>query len=477
MKKKASIIKLSIIAVVLVIGLVLSFVSFPISKTYDFHSFASSIKLGLDLKGGIYAVYQADIEGVNDVESSMDGTVASLEEVLIGKGYTEATVVREGNYRIRVEVPDVDSPQDILRILGEPAELEFYLVTEENPQTEPYETSEPFMTGDEVTGASVGQQNSDYGVSLNLNNDGANTFYEITGANVGSYIWIYTVIGGERTVISKATIQEAIPGNAFISMSGQTYDQAQELADRINSGTFSVTLSLAESSTISATLGENALNMGLLAGAIGFLLIIIFMCCFYRGFGALSSVGLLMYTVVMLFFMSVFPWVQLTLPGIAGILLSIGMAVDGNVVIFERIKDEYRNGKSIMSAFHYGYKKAAIAIFDSNVVTLIAAILLLIFGTGSIQGFAMTLLIGIVFSFLNSIFLTRFLIKQMININSTSEKLYNLKRGKGFENIRADENDAAVQRQIDDEQRKKEEEKIRKQKEKAASKLGGGTAE
>lgn len=469
MKKKASIIKLSIIALVLVIGLVLSFVSFPISKTYDFHSFASAIKLGLDLKGGIYAVYQADIEGVNDIESSMNGTVTSLEEVLIGKGYTEATVIREGNYRIRVEVPDVDSPQDILRILGEPAELEFYLA--DDTQTEP--SGDPFMTGDQVTGAFVGQQNGEYGVSLNLNNEGADIFYEITGANIDKYIWIYTVIGGEKNVISRAKINEAIPGNAFISMSSSSYEDAQNLADRINSGTFSVTLSLQESSTISATLGENALNMGLLAGALGFVLIIIFMCCFYRGFGILSSLGLLMYTVVVLFFMAVFPWVQLTLPGIAGILLSIGMAVDGNVVIFERIKDEYRNGKSIMSACNYGFKKAAVAIIDSNVVTIIAAVLLLIFGTGAIQGFAMTLLIGIVFSFLNSIFLTRFLIKQSVNINSTNAKWYNLKRGAGFEDVRADENDAAVQRQIDDEQRAKEEAKRQKQRRKKISENGG----
>jgi len=241
------------------------------------------------------------------------------------------------------------------------------------------------------------------------------------------------------------------------------YAAAEKLANQIISGTFSVTLSLIDSSTISATLGDKALFYGLIAGGIGLLLVIAYMIIFYGMLGVVGAFVLMLYTVMTLFILAVFPWVQLTLPGIAGILLSIGMAIDGNVVIYEAIKDEYRNGKSILSSVHYGYKKAFWAIFDGNITTIIAAVVLCILGTGSVKGFGMTLLIGIILSIISSLFITKLLLNCFVALNNHNPKIYKLKRGKEFESLSGSENSAANQLQIDEELKRKEEEKRRRQ--------------
>ena len=214
-------------------------------------------------------------------------------------------------------------------------------------------------------------------------------------------------------------------------MSGQDVQAAYDLASRITSGMFEIKLILAESSTVPPSLGEQALTLGVIAGIIGVVLVMIFLMWRYRLFGVVASIALILYTELMLFFLAVLPWVQLTLPGIAGIILSIGMAVDGNVVIYERIRDEYANGKSILAAVHAGFKKATVAIFDSNITTIIAAIVLLIFGSGSISGFGVTLLVGIILSLFTSLVITRILCKCFVNLNNTNPKLYNLKRKEG----------------------------------------------
>ena len=350
MKRKSSIIKLTLIGVVLVIGIVLSVCSFSLPFSYyNYNSFASSIKLGLDLKGGVYAVYDTESAGVDNFESKLEGTQKRLQDLLVSKGYTEALVTIENKTRLRVEVPDVDNPSAIFEL------------------------------------------------------------------------------------ISTANIQEAITGGrAQITMSGQDTQAAVDLASQIMSGTFDVKLSLKESSTISPTLGEQALFLGIIAGAVGLLLVIAFLIWRYRLFGVVATIALLIYAVLMLFFLSVFPWVQLTLPGIAGIILSLGMAVDGNIIIYERIRDEYRDGKSILASLHAGFKKATVAIFDSNITTIIAAIILIIFGSGSITGFGITLLIGIILSMFTSLVVTRGLCKYFTNINNANEKLYGLKRGKNY---------------------------------------------
>lgn len=427
MKKKSSIIKLALIGVVLVIGIILSVCSFklPFPRFYDYNSFASSIKLGLDLKGGIYAVYDTESVGVDNFEKKLEGTQDRLQDMLVAKGYTEAVVTIENKTRLRVEVPDVDNPSAVFELIGKPAELVFVIDDEE------------VFDGRYITDA-TGYYDSQQGapvVSLQMTAEGGEKFAEVTSANVEKAMSIYRVIDGvrENSPISTATIQEAITGGrAQITMSGQDTQAAEDLASQIMSGTFDLDLSLKESSTISPTLGDQALRLGIIAGAIGLLLVIAFLIWRYRMFGIIASVVLALYTVLMLFFLSVLPWVQLTLPGIAGIILSLGMAVDGNIVIYERIKDEYADGKSILAALNAGFKKATVAIFDSNITTIIAAVILIIFGTGSISGFGITLLIGIVLSMFTSLVVTRFLCKNVTALNNTSEKLYGLKRGKNY---------------------------------------------
>lgn len=468
-KRTSSIIKLSIIGALLIFGIVISFCSFNFGLT-RYNSFASSIKLGLDLKGGIYAVYEATDTSAEDFETSMNGTRTRLENLIISKGYTEATVVREGSTRIRVEVPDVENPSEIFRIIGSPANVEFVLnhtATDSSRQV-------VITSRDHVKNASAGYYEGQPVVRLELNSEGRQKFGDATTNNIGKAMAIVMQVEGEdEQVISTPNIESAITtGSAIINGMG-SYEEAQNLADQIMSGTFDVQLALKESATISATLGDKALMLGLIAGAVGLLLVMAFLCWIYRAFGGVASFCLLIYMVLMLFFLAVLPWVQLTLPGIAGIILSIGMAVDANVVIYERIKYEYRNGKSIMASTHAGFKRATVAIVDSNVTTIIAAVLLLIFGTGSIRGFAVTLLIGIILSLFTSLILTRLVVKWVININSTNPKLYNLKRGRDYADVKADETDVGVQRQIDLEREAKEKEKQEKEERKKAKKAEG----
>lgn len=463
-KKRSSIIKLSIIGVLLIFGIILSFCSFDFGLT-RYHSFASSIKLGLDLKGGIYAVYEATDTGAADFEASMAGTRTRLENMIVSKGYTEATVIREGASRIRVEVPDVEDPSEIFQIIGRPADVQFVLD----------DTKEVVITSREhVRRASAGYYEGEPVVQLTLNSEGATKFGAATSANVGKTMSIIVNVEGEEPqTISSPRIEVAITNGQAIINGMSDLDAAQNLADQIMSGQFDVQLSLKESSSISATLGDRALMLGLIAGAVGLFLVMVFLCFIYRGFGGIASFCLMIYTVLMLFFLAVLPWVQLTLPGIAGIILSLGMAVDANIVIYERIKYEYRNGKSILAATHAGFKRATVAIIDSNVTTIIAAILLMIFGTGSIQGFALTLLIGIILSLFTSLILTRFVVKWVVNLNSTNPKFYNLKRGKEYADVKADETDSAVQQQLDLEKKAKEQEKAEKQARKKAKKAEG----
>ncbi len=464
MKKKSSIIKLCIIGVVLIIGIVLSFCSFDIGFT-TYKSFAKSISLGLDLKGGVYAVYEAADENTENLDERMEGTRTMLLNLLSRKGYTEATIVKEGSTRLRVEVPDVDNPQEIFEIIGKPASIYFRLDS----------NNETVLTGDHIIKAEPGYTATDgYVVQLSLNSEGADKFHEVTSENVGQAMSIYVQVEGEEEQkIQTATINEGIAGGKAVINGMQSYEAAKNLADQIMSGTFEVRLALLDSSTVSATLGEQALFYGLLAGIIGLALVIIFLCVFYRLLGVIASSSLMIYAVLMLFFLSVIPGVQLTLPGIAGIILSLGMAVDANIIIYERMKFEYRNGKSIMASSYAGFRRATMAIIDSNVTTIIAGIMLFIFGTGSIRGFAVTLLLGIVLSLFTSMIVTRGLVKYFININSTNAKLYGFRRGKGFENVEADQTDVSVQRQMDKEQAEKEEKKRAK---KNKDKQKGGLA-
>lgn len=416
-KKTSSIVKLAIVAVVIILGALLTFCSWKLPGFYKFNSFASSIKLGLDLKGGIYAVYEADESGVNNFDERLKQTQNRLTDLLTEKGY-DPTITTEGANKLRVEVPDVSDPSSIFELIGKPCQVVFVINDEVKMNAK-----------DKLVGANAMYSVEDgYLVELEFTSDGKSEFGALTKDNVKSDMSIYLAYDKNIKVgdkisdysdsvqkVTTATIQQEIYGNATIT-GNFSQEQVENLATQISSGTFELTLSLVESSTMPATLGEQALSTGLIAGAIGLLIVIAFLLWRYRLFGVVATISLLIYTELMFFFLAALPWVQLTLAGIAGIILSLGMAVDGNIIVYERIKDEYRAGKSLLASYHAGFSKAFSSILDGNITTVIAAISLLVFGAGTIKGFGLTLLVGIILSMFTSLVLNRFLVKTFVNL-------------------------------------------------------------
>jgi preprotein translocase subunit SecD len=420
--RKKSIVLLSIIALVIILGTVFAFVDLDNGQLgiYDYIGYPKGIKLGLDLKGGVYAVFEADEENTEGLAERMEGTVDSLEELLFDKGYTEATVTLQSGNRIRVEVPDVEDPETIFQLIGRPAKLEF----------KKDEESDPYVTGEDLKSAYVStDENGSYVVAIEFDDEGTEKFKDATTERLNQTISIY--INGEEKL--SPTVESVISnGKATISngSTGYTYEEAYELAVSIQAGAFAVNLKLIESRTISPTLGVDALRTGIIAGAIGIALVFIFMALVYRMLGVVADIALALYIIVLLFFFSIFPWVQLTLPGIAGIILSIGMAVDANVIIFARIRDEYGSGKTIRTSVKEGFRKATSAILDSNVTTIIGAIVLWAVGATAIKGFAITLLTGIILSLFTAMVISRVLVQAMLSFNDENPMLYNLGRHK-----------------------------------------------
>lgn len=373
------------------------------------------ISQGLDLRGGVSAVYEAQDEGQSDFASLLSGTMAVLRNRLTNQGFTEATVTQQGTNRIRIEIPDVDDPNEILNIIGQPAHLEFKTAD-----------GETIMDGSAVVSAEMGYLEGQPVVQFTLNDEGATAFATATAENIGSTISIE--LDGE--VISAPKVNQAITGGQGYIEGNFTAESAQQLAMLIQSGALPLDIEQIEVRTISATLGEDALSTSMTAAVIGVLLVIVFMLVIYRLPGVMASLALLIYILIDLFLLAVIPGVQLTLPGIAGIVLSIGMAVDANVIIFERMKEEMRAGKTVRASVESGFKRAFSAILDSNITTIIAGLVLMIFGAGTIKGFAITLTIGVVCSMFTAVVVTRFLLRQMVGLNFTNHRLYGVRDAK-----------------------------------------------
>ena len=378
---------------------------------YIFKSVGDSVSLGLDLRGGIYAVYLGDTSA-EDFDAQMDATVTIMRTRLTNEGYTEATITRQGDDRIRIEIPDVSDPNEILNIVGTPAHLTF-VDPDGNVVVEGSQIVEAYPAYDE---------NNKPVVMFKMNDEATESFAKATTENIGKTISIQ--LDGEN--ISTPTVQSAITEGSGMISGSSTIEEAQTLANLIMSGALPLDITLDSSSAVSATLGIDALSTSLKAGIIGLILVALFMIVLYRLPGVISVMALCIYTLIVMYAVCLVPGVQLTLPGIAGILLGIGMAVDGNVIIFERFREELKGGRSLEAAVNRGYKNALSSIIDSNVTTIIAGCVLLYFGTGSIKGFAMTLLIGVIASMISSVFVTRFLLKHLVRlgIGKNNLKLY-----------------------------------------------------
>ncbi|MBR4442573.1 MAG: protein translocase subunit SecD [Clostridia bacterium] len=409
MKKKSVVTLCVTLLLILLIG-ALALNGLQIGK-YKVKPVGKAISLGLDLRGGIYAVYQGDTSA-EDFDTQMDATVTIMINRLTAEGYTEATVTRQGNDRIRIEIPDVQDPNEILTIVGTPAHLTFI-----DPN------GEVILEGDDVKQASPAYDSQNGNapiIAFELNDEGAKVFSEATQTFLGQIISIKL----DETTLTAPRVQSAITDGRGIINGFSDIQEAATIANLIMSGALPLNITLIESSAVSATLGVDALSTSLTAGIIGVILIMLFMIAMYRIPGVMADLALCIYMLIVFYALAIVPGVQLTLPGIAGILLGIGMAVDGNVIIFERFREEYKSGRSIESAAQRGYKNALSSIIDSNVTTIIAAIVLVRFGTGSVKGFAITLLIGVIVSMLSSIVITRFLLNKAVKLGVDNEKLW-----------------------------------------------------
>lgn len=406
MNKKKGIISLILMAVVIIFLGFTTAVGFGKTGTGAMRN----IKLGLDLAGGVSITYQ--VEDENPTAEQMSDTIYKLQ-LRVEQYSTEASVYQEGDDRISIEIPGVTDANQILDELGKPGSLEF--------QTS---DGESVITGADVQTASVqsGQDdmgNAEYSVELVLNDEGTQKFADATEANIGQPISI--IYDGET--ISSPTVQSAITGGTAYITGNFTYEEADNLASTIRIGGLQLELKELRSNVVGAQLGEEAISTSLMAGAIGFGLVFIFMICVYYLPGLAAGIALVIYTELVLVILNAFN-VTLTLPGIAGIVLSIGMAVDANVIIFARVREEMARGKSIKNALKAGFQKAMSAIIDGNVTTLIAAAVLWFMGSGTVKGFAQTLAIGIVVSMFTALVITRIIVFAFYAVGLRGEKFY-----------------------------------------------------
>ena len=400
-----------LLVIVLILGGLAYYASIILSSTGIGEDM--SIKLGLDLAGGVSITSQVDEDDFTDEEVS--DTIYKLQQRVEAYS-TEAVVYREGDDRITVEIPGVTDANAILEELGKPGSLEF-----QTPD------GEAFLTGDMIEDAQAGSYSNDMGnnefvVDLTFTSEGAEIFGEVTSANVGNTLPI--VYDGE--VISKPEVQQAITGGTAQITKIGSFEEAEILASNIRIGSLSLQLSELRSNVVGAQLGSDAISSSLKAAAIGLIIVMLFMMIVYFVPGVAASVALAIYTCLVIATLYLFE-ITLTLPGIAGIILSIGMAVDANVIIFARIREEISSGKSVGSSINMGFKKALSAIVDGNVTTLIAAAVLYLFGSGSVKGFASTLAIGIILSMFTALVITRLILNALFALGLQDVKYF----GKG----------------------------------------------
>lgn len=371
-----------------------------------------TIRLGLDLAGGSVVTFQAQTEDTgDDLDYGMESVLTVMRDRLDGQGLTEALCYKTGNDMVTIEIPDIDDPNEAIANFMQTAKLQFK-----------DSKGKVVLEGEHVDQASVWyDEKGEIVVQLKLTSDGAARFSTATKTAAATKDYIAIVIDG--VTISKPTVQEQITDGMAVISGNFTAESASALANNINAGAFRYELVPVEQRTVGATLGENSLSSSLIAGAIGVLLVIIFMCIYYKLPGVMASITLVAYIGIFGLVLNL-TQANLTLAGIAGIFLSIGMAVDANVVIFERMKEEIDAGKSAKAAIKGGFKRAFSAILDSNVTTVIACAVLYFLGSGTIKGFATTLFIGIVISLFTALVITRALLYLCVGMGANEPKTY-----------------------------------------------------
>ena len=393
----------------------------PISPIKD------RMSLGLDIKGGVYVVMEADakdIKGMSDDElrQAMEQTQTVIENRINANGLGEPTITIEGQDRIRVEIPEVEDPEEAIELIGKTAKLQFILAD-----------GTLVLEGDNVKKAEAARddQSTGYAVNLQFDREGADLFGEATTkAFNGEVTSTVEGVGNgaiaivlDDQIISAPNVNEPILGGSCTITGDFDLEEAQLLAAQINGGALPIALNEVTSSVQSATIGYNALEMSVIGGLIGLAIILLLMLFTYRGLGLCADIALLLYVVLILNIMASMGTV-LTLPGIAGIIISIGMAVDANVVIFSRIREEITLGRTVRVATETGSKRAMTTVVDSQVTTLIAAVILYEIGTSAVKGFAFTVMVGIIVSIFTAVFITQLYVKLMAGSDKFAKKSF-----------------------------------------------------
>ena len=367
---------------------------------YDIGNVSNNINYGLDLTGGVNVVLEAEATDDDPVTAEkVESAMLTIRQRIDTLGVSEPTITKQGDNRIRVSIPSVSDQEEALDLIGKTAQLEFV-----GPD------GTVILTGKDVVDSKGVMQTDSTGlekavVTLKFSEEGTKLFADATQKYIGQAIQIKL----DDEIISSPTVNVAITnGEAVIEGIGDI-EEAGNLASLIRGGALPVKLVPIEVRTVGPTLGQNSLDKSIYAGMIGIGLVLIFMLIFYRGLGIIADLALIIFIIIFMIILTALN-VTLTLPGIAGLILTIGMAVDANVIIFERIKEEARLGKSLLTAIDAGFSRAFSTILDSNVTTLIAGFVLFFLGSGSVQGFAVTLILGILVSMFTAVVITKQLV-------------------------------------------------------------------
>lgn len=406
---------------------------------------AKNIRLGLDLEGGVSVTYQAyktdstgKRTGEQPTDKDMADTIYKMQKRVETLESTEAAVYQEGSDRVTIDIPGASDSEEVLKELGKAGALYFILYsdlktekggTPNEGDKVVYDKSKVLLTGDMIGEATSGSRQqegtgkTEYGVSIKFAGKGIKKFAKITGEHVGEQLAIVY----DEKLVSAPNLKEEISGGECWISGSFTSESAEQLASTVRIGALPLELENIHGNVVGATLGSQALKSSLFAGVVGLILVIIFMIVMYRISGVAASIALIFYVGAMLLALNGLN-VTLTLPGIAGIILSIGMAVDANCIIFTRIREELATGKTVASAIDNGFSKAMSAIIDGNVTTLIAALVLYLKGSGTVKGFAMTLGIGIVLSMFTALFITKLLMKAFCALGMTNTSMYGIQK-------------------------------------------------
>ena len=406
---------------------------------------AKNIRLGLDLEGGVSVTYQAyktdstgKRTGEQPTDKDMADTIYKMQKRVETLESTEAAVYQEGSDRVTIDIPGASDSEEVLKELGKAGALYFILYsdlktekggTPNEGDKVVYDKSKVLLTGDMIGEATSGSRQqegtgkTEYGVSIKFAGKGIKKFAKITGEHVGEQLAIVY----DEKLVSAPNLKEEISGGECWISGSFTSESAEQLASTVRIGALPLELENIHGNVVGATLGSQALKSSLFAGVVGLILVIIFMIVMYRISGVAASIALIFYVGAMLLALNGLN-VTMTLPGIAGIILSIGMAVDANCIIFTRIREELATGKTVASAIDNGFSKAMSAIVDGNVTTLIAALVLYLKGSGTVKGFAMTLGIGIVLSMFTALFITKLLMKAFCALGMTNTSMYGIQK-------------------------------------------------